>query len=333
MAFDASTGIVPRSFGLGFIGWVTESTTVAVYAACGPLVVNGIETDICDGVSVPAVFGLFDHLLRPYVVDEGLSGLAARDQVSVAVGGFESYLHGAILVAAEIADRRRVAGVSDSEVPKLDGAVLTGSQKRVEGRRVAVAVVTLVEFDSMNVFGVRVAHHSDCFVDVGVVHNHFLVRPSNYADVALAPAVVEGESGNMLGRRVLERLQKFVLPTLLEPFHVVCCTLVMAGELELVEVYAVSRAEDDHAILMVKLCAPYLVLEGLVSTLQRLAVGRVRALLALLVFVDAVDVQQLLAFLLPVEVPDDAGLVGGAADQVLVVRTPTDGVDLPVVAL
>ena len=107
----------------------------------------------------------------------------------------------------------------------------------------------------------------------------------------------------------------------------------MAGELELVEVYAVSRAEDDHAILMVKLCAPYLVLEGLVSTLQRLAVGRVRALLALLVFVDAVDVQQLLAFLLPVEVPDDAGLVGGAADQVLVVRTPTDGVDLPVVAL
>ena len=101
----------------------------------------------------------------------------------------------------------------------------------------------------------------------------------------------------------------------------------------MVEIYAVTRAKNDHAILMVKLCAPNLVLEGLVPTLLGFAVGRAGTLLTLLVFVDAVDVQEPLAFLLPVEVPDDAGLVGGAADQVLVVRTPANGVDLPVVAL
>lgn len=101
----------------------------------------------------------------------------------------------------------------------------------------------------------------------------------------------------------------------------------------MVEIHAVSRAEDNHTILMVKLCASYLVLEGLISVLLGFGVGRTSALLALLVFVDAVDVQEFLAFLLPVEVPDDAGLVGGAADQVLIIRTPANGVDLPVVAL
>ena len=94
----------------------------------------------------------------------------------------------------------------------------------------------------------------------------------------------------------------------------------MAGEFELVKIYAISRAKDDHAILMVELCAPYLVLERLVSpALSLFAVRRGSALLALLIFVDAVYVQQLFALLLPVEVPDDAGLVGGAADKILVV--------------
>ena len=88
----------------------------------------------------------------------------------------------------------------------------------------------------------------------------------------------------MLGRRVLERLQKFVLPKLLEPFYVVCSTLVKAEEFGLVKVNAVSRAEDYHAVLMVKLYVSYLIFEGLVSNKQRLAVGHVRALLALLVF-------------------------------------------------
>ena len=62
-----------------------------------------------------------------------MSGLAARDYVSVTVGGFEPYFPGPILVAKEIADRRRIASVFDSKVPKLDGAVLSGGQKRVEG--------------------------------------------------------------------------------------------------------------------------------------------------------------------------------------------------------
>ena len=56
-----------------------------VYPSGSPLVVNGIEADIQDGVAVDTIFCLFDYLPAPDIVNTSAATFGAAKEVPVAV--------------------------------------------------------------------------------------------------------------------------------------------------------------------------------------------------------------------------------------------------------
>lgn len=81
--------------------------------------------------------------------------------------------------------------LADPNVPELDAVVGAGCKERVQCHLIPLGIMTLVEFDRVNVFLMVVIENSDRLVRVGVVYHKLLVRTTHEADVTLSHRVVK----------------------------------------------------------------------------------------------------------------------------------------------
>lgn len=155
---------------------------MTIDARCGPLVVNWVEADVRHRVAMPTVFGLLDDLTRAYVVDEGAAAFWTGDQVAVAIGYFEANRHRPVLVATGVLTDGVLA--SDSEIPKLDGAVCACRQKGVERFRISLRVRSFIEFDRMNMLEMGIIKNLNWLVLIYIVNHQIFIWSTNDSDVA-----------------------------------------------------------------------------------------------------------------------------------------------------
>ena len=187
---------------------------MAVNAGCSPFVVNWTEADVGHCIPMHTVLGFLNDLTRAYIIDEGAPAFWTGDQIAETIGYFETNLHWSILVPTCVFTDR-VLLAPDSEIPKLDGVVLTCCQEGIESFWISLRICSFVEFYCMDMLEMAIIQDLNWLILINIVNYHIFVWSTNDSNVTWYPWVMQSKCRNMLSCRMLKCLQDFVKTTLL----------------------------------------------------------------------------------------------------------------------